>query len=295
MAKRQQITAMRGLPGSGKTTRALEIVEQQRQYGRKTVRVNNDDLRAMLFGGTSEYNKTEAGILTDARKALIKRSLEEGYDVVVDNCNLFAAQADELRLLSQVTGAILAWEDLTVKVSLQEALKRNAQRPKPVDEKVIIKMAQDARLADAPPLAYDPPVDAPRAIIVDIDGTLALHGSRNPYDTTRYHEDTLNVPVARVMDMAVSKGHEVIIVSGRDDTYRDVTIKWLARFGIKPTELFMRKAGDRRADSEIKREIFEESIRDHYDIQFVLDDRNRVVKMWRQLGLTCLQVAEGNF
>ena len=27
----------------------------------------------------------------------------------------------------------------------------------------------------------------------------------------------------------------------------------------------------------------------------VLDDRNQVVKMWRENGLTCLQVAEGDF
>lgn len=57
----------------------------------------------------------------------------------------------------------------------------------------------------------------------------------------------------------------------------------------------MRPEGDIRKDSIVKREIFENYIRDYYNIQFVLDDRNQVVEMWRSLGLKCLQVAEGDF
>lgn len=57
----------------------------------------------------------------------------------------------------------------------------------------------------------------------------------------------------------------------------------------------MRPEGDIRKDSIVKREIFENYIRDYYNIQFVLDDRNQVVEMWRSLGLKCLQVQEGDF
>ena len=59
--------------------------------------------------------------------------------------------------------------------------------------------------------------------------------------------------------------------------------------------LAMRKAGDTRKDSIIKKEMFEEYVEDKYKILFVLDDRNQVVEFWRSLGLTCLQVAEGDF
>lgn len=59
--------------------------------------------------------------------------------------------------------------------------------------------------------------------------------------------------------------------------------------------LYMRPEGDVRKDTEIKREIFDNYIRDKYRVLFVLDDRNSVVKMWRDLGLKCLQVAEGDF
>ena len=57
----------------------------------------------------------------------------------------------------------------------------------------------------------------------------------------------------------------------------------------------MRKTGDNRKDSIIKEEIYRNLIEPNYNIEFVLDDRNQVVDMWRRIGLTCLQVADGNF
>jgi hypothetical protein len=57
----------------------------------------------------------------------------------------------------------------------------------------------------------------------------------------------------------------------------------------------MRAEGDTRKDSIIKEEIYRAEIENKYNVLFVLDDRNQVVELWRRLGLTCLQVAEGNF
>jgi hypothetical protein len=59
--------------------------------------------------------------------------------------------------------------------------------------------------------------------------------------------------------------------------------------------LFMRKQHDNRADWIVKKELFVDEISNIYDVKFVLDDRQQVVDMWRSLGLTCFQVAEGNF
>ena len=57
----------------------------------------------------------------------------------------------------------------------------------------------------------------------------------------------------------------------------------------------MRKTGDNRKDAIVKREIYETHIKDKYQVDYVLYDRNQVVEMWRSLGLTCLQVADGDF
>ena len=61
------------------------------------------------------------------------------------------------------------------------------------------------------------------------------------------------------------------------------------------TALHMRRAGDARKDSVVKRELFDAHVRDRYNVRRVYDDRNQVVDMWRSLGLACLAVAEGNF
>lgn len=131
------------------------------------------------------------------------------------------------------------------------------------------------------------------AIIVDIDGTLALRGDRSPYDWKKVGDDSLNVPVFKLIDSLCE--YRRILVSGRDEMCRGETERWLMKHGIWYTDLHMRKTMDQRKDSIVKQEIYEQHIKDKYEIAYVIDDRNQVVAMWRSLGLTCLQVAEGNF
>ncbi|NDD85793.1 polynucleotide kinase, partial [bacterium] len=99
----------------------------------------------------------------------------------------------------------------------------------------------------------------------------------------------------RTVDIMEENQLYVIIVSGRDDSCRDVTRKWLEDNYIPYDELHMRKTDDDRDDRIVKKEIFDAWIKDRYNVKFVLDDRNRVVEMWRSLGLKVLQVGEGDF
>ncbi len=141
-------------------------------------------------------------------------------------------------------------------------------------------------------------MDLPKAIICDIDGTLALLGNRNQYDPTT-GEDMLNNPVANIIKVYNNQKTfpvELILVTGREDKYKDYTEKWLQKHGITHCKhLFMRKTGDFRKDFVVKKEVYEEFIKGKYEILFVLEDRDQAVKMWREEGLTCLQVAYGNF
>ena len=132
------------------------------------------------------------------------------------------------------------------------------------------------------------------AIIVDIDGTLAHMSGRSPYEYTKVSTDTVDF-VIKDMVNRYKDTHQVVIVSGRmHECYKDTTM-WLIQNNIHCDRVFMRQQDDKREDSIIKREIYEKLIEPHYDVLFVLDDRNRVVKMWREIGLKCLQVADGNF
>jgi hypothetical protein len=141
-------------------------------------------------------------------------------------------------------------------------------------------------------------MNLPKAIMCDIDGTLALLGDRNRYDPTT-GEDRVNDPVANILQVYAHQTLfpvELILLTGREDKYREFTISWLKKNGITHyKELYMRKTGDFRKDFVIKKELYEKYVKDKYEVLFVLDDRNQVVDMWRREGLACLQVAEGNF
>lgn len=135
----------------------------------------------------------------------------------------------------------------------------------------------------------------PQALIVDLDGTLALVGDRSPYDASRCEVDALNEPVADFVFGWTMHFHEserqLILVSGRQEKDRVPTELWLEKHDIPWDALFMRVTDDQRNDAIVKRELYERHIKDQYKVYLVLDDRQRVVDMWRALGLTCWQVA----
>lgn len=139
---------------------------------------------------------------------------------------------------------------------------------------------------------------AVKAIICDIDGTVAVRVpfGRKPFDWHRVGEDLPNEPVIHVLQALNYYGHPVVFVSGRMEQCREATEKWIdVHIGIRHEGLFMRADKDNRSDTTVKLELYRRHIEPNFEVQLVLDDRNSVVKMWRELGLTCLQVAEGDF
>jgi len=131
-------------------------------------------------------------------------------------------------------------------------------------------------------------------VICDIDGTIAEMGERGPFHWDRVHFDK---PIAVIIDLLriLAPKYEIILVSGRSDESKKLTLNWLKEHDVPYTTLLMRKARDNRKDALVKKEIYEAHIKPRYDVQFVLEDRNQAVDMWRSIGLTCLQVAPGDF
>ena len=117
---------------------------------------------------------------------------------------------------------------------------------------------------------------------------------RSPFNWSRVGEDEVDPNIKNLLD-SLREEYVIFLVSGRSEACRKETEKWLTENDISYDMLFMRPEYDIRKDSIIKREIFETHIRPYYNVEFVLDDRNQVVDMWRSLGLKCLQVAEGDF
>jgi uncharacterized HAD superfamily protein len=138
-----------------------------------------------------------------------------------------------------------------------------------------------------------------KVILVDLDGTIALPDLelRGPYDTDfeKLIQDSPNKPVIEVIRCLWEKGYKIIYITARDSLGEEGTREWLRLFAPPYINLYMRKHNDFRKDAIVKKEIYEEKIADYHDVLCVFDDRQLVVEMWRELGLTCMQVALGDF
>lgn len=277
---------MKGLPASGKST---WCVEQLEKYPGKYKIVSKDKLRVMLDNG--KHSKQREVFIREARNALILAALHNGYSILVDDTNLHPMHENDIHALVGDL-ATIEIKDFT-HVDVEMCIQRDSKRPNYVGEKVIRQMYRDFLQPKPPVLEFDPLL--PTAIICDLDGTLALLNGRNPYDAARCEEDLVNEPVADILKTYFLAGYTILLASGRSEQHRPQTERWLEKHSIEYNVLYMRVEGDIRKDAIVKREIYEQHMQGRYTIKFVLDDRNQVVELWRSLGLTVLQVAEGNF
>ena len=290
----KKVIILRGLPGSGKSTYAKQLLEENPNAYK---RINRDDLRMMFDNGyTSTGNEK---FIKKVRDLLIIKALEEGKHVIVDDTNLSEKNKTRIQQLidqfNKEHNDSVQIEIIEMKTPLDECIERDAQRKKPVGNKVI--KAMHRQFYQKRDILYTPQNELlPKAIMCDLDGTLALLNGRSPYDATLCDKDLLNVPVANTLKNYAQLGYAIILLSGRKDSSRDKTEAWLEQHNILYNTLLMRNAADNRKDAIVKKEIFDTHIAGKYYIEFVLDDRDQVVDMWRQeLGLACFQVYYGNF
>ncbi|ACU71881.1 putative phage polynucleotide kinase [Catenulispora acidiphila DSM 44928] len=294
-----------GLPASGKTSLARQLVAES--AGRMR-RVNLDDLRLMLDAndGRIRLGRDHEETVLAVQDAAVLAAIDGGFDVVVDNTHLVSRIPNRLKRV--VAGrADFAVYDFTG-VDVEECIGRDKVRERPVGEDVIRSMAErlkstrdgwwkhPERLNDTPvPEPYVPDLSLPPAVLCDIDGTLAIHAGRGAYDLDLCETDLLNEEVARVLALCDRADGYIVLLSGRQSEFRKHTERWLAAHQVPYDELWMRAEGDRRSDDIVKAELFDAHVRGLYNVRFVLDDRARVVALWRRLGLKCWQVAYGNF
>ena len=129
------------------------------------------------------------------------------------------------------------------------------------------------------------------AIIVDLDGTLAILNSRGPFEWENVGNDNLNQPIAELMAMSQKYSYKTIILSGRDEGASEKTIKWLNQNDIIYDKLYLRPSNNQMSNADYKRMIFINEIQAKYNVLFILEDLPEVVKMWRdEFSLTVLQV-----
>lgn len=281
----KKIIILKGLPASGKSTWAKE---QVKKYPGQYKRINKDDLRAMLDGG--HYSKGNEKFIVTVRDLLIMAALNAGKHVIVDDTNLNPIHESRIRNIVFPDTVI---EVKFFEVDVDEAIRRDAKREASVGRDVILKMYNEFLKPEAPVIEYDKSLED--AVIVDVDGTLAHMVDRGPYDWKRVGEDKLCQEVSELVEHYKWDAYKIIVVTGRDGSCEQETRQWLDKHHVPYDELYIRPAGNNEQDAIIKRRIYDEHIKGKYNVRVVIDDRDQVVRMWRSLGLKCIQVADGTF
>lgn len=303
----RKIILCRGIQASGKSTWAKQWVLEDPEH---RVRFNNDDIRNM-YG--KYWVPSREHLVTEAKRNFAYEATSRGYDIVVDNMNLnpkeVAWWGDIVEITNNTTDYHYTIEFKDFFIPVEECIRRDAMRANPMGEKVIkdtwkryksfiiqenIKKFAEKKLEQKKGL--------PLAVIVDMDGTICLNTTGRPFygpgAAEGMEEDTpINEIITLVRGFCDATNAQLIVVTGREDTpeIRKATLEWCDRYWLCPDYLYMRPVGNYSPVEVCKKSIFEESIKDNFYVMAVLDDSQKCVDMWRDLGLICLQPNNGNF
>lgn len=310
MVEQVELHITRGIQGSGKTTLAktLALLDGGRVVGRDHVR------RLMGFEGLG--SKKQEDEVTKIQARLIHGGLKAGQNVYVDDMNLKAIYVKRLMGIAEYMGARVVFHDLA-RVPLETCLERNRERSggERINEDVIksnwhrfVKPLRGSTFPVPEKAEFDtkylpleryktPNYKTPLAFLIDLDGTVALHdGIRGHHDYHLVSKDEPNLPVIWAVRAMIRDGHYPIFVTGRPDSCEADTRLWINNHVYAGRyDLRMRRTGDHREDSLIKYELFNKHIRKQFHVVGAFDDRDQVVNMYREIGLTVFQVAPGNF
>jgi len=294
----------KGLPASGKDTWASEQVLAS---GGKTKRVNKDMLREMI--DASKWSKDREKQIICLRDKMIEHWLQNNFNVICSDTNLAEKHEKSLRALAKTYKAEFIIVDHFLRVPITECIERDLKRgDKSVGKAVITDMYYKFIYEVPLPITDKDYIVSMRnntpfnpCIICDLDGTLAIHQKRNPYNFKEIGTDIFNSVLWNIL---VDSRYPVVFLSGRPsgtksglmDVY-DATANWIKKHtGLKNFLLLMRGAGDNRKDYIVKRELYNELIEKYELVPIIaFDDRDQVVDMWRELGITTAQMNYGGF
>ncbi|MCK5020058.1 MAG: AAA family ATPase [Candidatus Peribacteraceae bacterium] len=284
-----------GIPASGKSTWAIEMMKKNREI----ININRDDLRGMIFGENYKFTRKREDMVTTTAKATANLAVLNGRDIIISDTNLNPKVFGQWKQFAGDNGYkfhVESFLDTPVGVCIERDNARKARGGRFVGTKVILQMHDKAieHFRHMMPWLVEEDETLPSCYLVDVDGTLATMKGRSPFEWHKVGQDSLNEDVARIVNN-IPYGPRIIIFSGRDGVCRPETSRWLQDNNINHYDLFMRQEGDRRSDVIVKREMFDKHIRGVYNTLGVFDDRDGVVSMWRHLGLTCFQVNYGDF
>jgi len=305
MAGKRTVLVNVGVPGSGKSTWSREFIENNPGW----VKICRDDFRFMMKNLPILDSKGEM-LVTDLVFSSAKKVLLSGFNVIMDATHVRKTYINQIE---KELGEMANISFQVFDTPLEVCIARDLERERTVGEEIILKMHKDFETLKKEFNFESIPQknrmkkdhsedwkgnrsDLPFAFITDIDGTIAhMNGKRGPFEWHNVGLDDPDFPVINTLKALKQAGATILAVSGRDGSCKSETESWMKAHDVPFDALFMRPAGDFRKDSIIKEEIYNNDIKDNYNVVMVFDDRNQVVETWRKLGLKCAQVEYGEF
>lgn len=287
------LTLLVGPPGSGKSTLANKLA---------LTRVSQDDQGR------------------DGHIEVFNKAITENKDIIIDRMGFVKNQRE--RYLKPAKEAGYSTEIIVLHESYQTCKERMANRtghPTIKDETAANQalnmfFSKYERVEDSEADKVTriwPEGDKPSAIICDLDGTLCNCEHRRHHVNPNVKpegfkknwkaffagipDDTINSWCDDIIMAFAARNISTVFCSGRDDNQRKMTLEWLARHCYAHFPLYMRNRQDSRQDSIVKEIILDFELLTRYKPYFMIDDRSKVVQMWRRRGFVCLQCDNGDF
>lgn len=302
-----KLTVLIGISGSGKSTWAHK---EWSKDPLNTLIVSRDSIRESMFGFSDKTlkhyfnNEKLFSLEREVSKmcdTMIYEGLEKGKHVICDDNHLELGAIEQYKFWNVLTAVEVFNETLV------QAIMKDRGRVKQFgDEAIKIQYSKFKQLIHDPrfnkldftPVELVNNSSKPRAVLFDIDGTLAHMHNRSPYDWKKVGEDTVDWDIAYIQNCLAftnaSDSPTIFVTTARDGIAEFNTKKWLLDNGIKYDSFLIKEQGDLRSDWVVKEEMWRELVEDYY-IVGCFEDSLSVVRRGRALGLKMFNVQYNHY
>lgn len=288
----KKIIVLQGPPASGKSTWARETAKAGTPY----VIVNRDSIR----NARGEYwVPDQEDYISDIEEYGVRSAINRNLIPIIDATNLNPQTIRKWEKLAKELDCEIEYKQFYI--PFKEALERDANREQSVGKKVLRKFYERYFYEQyAKEIGYDSRLirdanEKPDCVVIDLDGTVALHRNRLPFDWDKLGTDFFDPRMYHLIMTYVKTGVKLIFLTGRPESVRLATENWIDSNLQTDYELIMRPTNEYRSGEIVKKELWEKYVEPYYNTICVFEDSNKCVNMWRELGLLTCQVANADY